>query len=224
MSTCYVSCLNSPAQSVLHQRAGHLAAVATLTSTQIVIGDDKTSQGIRHSPAWRGGWRGSPARQKKLDISLMNLFMTKKTHHMLYLTCKDRIDPFFKGLVQQNVVFEGLTSLIMARFGNFVNKSRSLGIGRCSLMAFCTAFFPGSCLGYCVVSGTSNSLIWVTNSESGNRSHTLLSIVQIRLLTDLAIISHALVIYLRNSLTSFLLHSSTGLHHLTCKIQYATSS
>ena len=33
----------------------------------------------------------------------------------------------------------------------------------------------GSCLvGYCVVSGTSNSPIWVTNSESGNRSHTLL--------------------------------------------------
>ena len=28
--------------------------------------------------------------------------------------------------------------------------------------------------GYCVVSGTSNSLIWVTNSESGNRSYTLL--------------------------------------------------
>ena len=29
-------------------------------------------------------------------------------------------------------------------------------------------------VGYCVVSGTSNSPIWVTNSESGNRSHTLL--------------------------------------------------
>ena len=51
---------------------------------------------------------------------------------------------------------------------------------------------------------------------------TLLSIVQIRLLTDLAIVSHALVIYLRNSFTSFLLHSSTDLRHLTCKIQYAT--
>ena len=77
---------------------------------------------------------------------------------------------------------------------------------------------------YCVVSGTSNSPIWVTNSESGSRPHTLLSIAQIRLLTDLAIASHALVIYLRNSFTSFLLHSSMDLHYLTCKIQYATGS
>ena len=78
--------------------------------------------------------------------------------------------------------------------------------------------------GYCVVSGTSNSPIWVTNSERGNRSHTLLSIVQIGLLTNVAIVSHALVIYLQNSFSSFLLHYSTDLHHLTCKIQYAARS
>ena len=30
---------------------------------------------------------------------------------------------------------------------------------------------PVSVLGYCVVSGKSNSPIWATNSESGNRSH-----------------------------------------------------
>ena len=75
--------------------------------------------------------------------------------------------------------------------------------------------------GYCVVSGTSNSPIWVTNSESGKSFPHPPSIVQIGLLTDLAIVSHALVIYIRNSFSSFLLCYSTDLYHLTCKIQYA---
>ena len=81
---------------------------------------------------------------KKLDISLINLFTTKKMHHKLYLMCKHFLN-LIEGLGQQNVVFEGLTAwqaFIMARFGNFVSKSRSLGIGRRSLMAFCMAFFP----------------------------------------------------------------------------------
>ena len=43
---------SSPAQSLLHQRTGHLATMAMLPSTQIVSGDDETSQGICHLLAW----------------------------------------------------------------------------------------------------------------------------------------------------------------------------
>ena len=37
MSMCYVSSFNSPAQSLLHQHAGHLAAMAMPTSTWLVV-------------------------------------------------------------------------------------------------------------------------------------------------------------------------------------------
>ena len=49
-------------------------------------GDGETSQSIRQSPAWRGGWRGNLANggetgeTKKPDISL---FRTKKKYHKL---------------------------------------------------------------------------------------------------------------------------------------------
>ena len=91
-STCYVSCLNSPAQSLLHQHAGHLAAEAMLTSTRIVSGDDKTSQGIYHLPAWWGGWHGSPARRKSLIFHSLICLQQKKCiissiwHVRIYLT------------------------------------------------------------------------------------------------------------------------------------------
>ena len=48
-------------------------------------GDGETSQSIRQSPAWQGGWRGNLANggetgeTKKPDISYSKLFRTKKT-------------------------------------------------------------------------------------------------------------------------------------------------
>ena len=50
-------------------------------------GDGETSQSIRQSPAWRGGWRGNLANggetgeTKKPDISYSELFRTKKKQH-----------------------------------------------------------------------------------------------------------------------------------------------
>ena len=74
-----VSCI------LLHQCAGHLATVAMLTSTRIISGDDKTSQGIHHSPAWQGSC-GSPTRQKSL-ISHSLICSQQKKHIISSILC-----------------------------------------------------------------------------------------------------------------------------------------
>jgi len=48
------------------------------------------------------------------------------------------------------------------------------GRGRSEVMAANSRWFLLRKTGYCAVSGTSNSPIWVTNSESGICSHTIL--------------------------------------------------